>query len=227
MDTNGGEYAAACSLDFSKPPLYYDTFALRDIEGYEHVMQTWPYFKARTSRNALVSNMDAVPVASCWNGIGEKESLAISMLDCSSNQVLFVVAMPAEPFVSSTKLRFRGVPDSLAEHHLEGSECCLIHADNPLSRTLGVYVNPRVRVGYNGPAYEATHPRGAWVSPWQIFRGIWLNRLIRWTRVKFEGVVVRSRVGHWENEREGNREPGEFCLINEMQVLAHNGWAHV
>lgn len=70
MDTNGGEYGAACSLDFAKPPLYYDTFALRDIEGHEHVMQTWPYFRARTSRNALVRNMDAVPVTSCWNGIG-------------------------------------------------------------------------------------------------------------------------------------------------------------
>jgi hypothetical protein len=70
MDTNGGDYAAACSLDFSKPPLYYDTFALRDIEGKAHVMQTWPYFKARGSRNALVSHVDAVPVTSCWNGIG-------------------------------------------------------------------------------------------------------------------------------------------------------------
>lgn len=70
MDTNGGDYGAACSLDFAKPPLYYDTFALRDIEGYEHVMQTWPYFNSRTSRHALVRNMDAVPVKSCWNGIG-------------------------------------------------------------------------------------------------------------------------------------------------------------
>ncbi|EFZ00338.2 hypothetical protein E5D57_010287 [Metarhizium anisopliae] len=206
MDTNGGEYAAACSLDFAKPPLYYDTFALRDIEGHGHVMQTWPYFKARTSRNALVSNLDAVPVTSCWNGI---------------------VVMPAEPFVSSTKLRFRGVPDSLANHHLEGSECCLIHADNPLSRTLGVYLNPRVRVGYNPEAYVATHPAGSWVSAWGIFIGLWKNRLKRWTSITFEGIVVRSRVRHWEKEKSGNREPGVFCLINEMQVLAHNGWAHV
>ncbi|KAK2589812.1 hypothetical protein QQS21_012515 [Conoideocrella luteorostrata] len=206
MDTNGGEYGAACSLDFSKPPQYYDTFALRDIEGHAHVMQTWPYFKARSSRNAIVNNMDAVPVTSCWNGI---------------------VVMPAEPFVSSTKLRFRGVPDSLATYHLEGSECCLIHADNPLSKTLGVYLNPRVRVGYNSAAYEATHPTGSWVSTWEIFTGIWRNRLKRWTSVKFEGVVVRSRIGRWEKENEGQHEPGVFCLINEMQVLAHNGWAHV
>lgn len=78
MDTNGGDYGAACSLDFAKPPLYYDTFALRDIEGHEHVMQTWPYFKARTSRHALVRNMDAVPVKSCWNGIGMFDAQALA-----------------------------------------------------------------------------------------------------------------------------------------------------
>lgn len=70
MDTNNGEYAAACSLDFSKPPLYYDTFALRDSAGRGHAMQTWPYFGGRRSRNALVNHMDAVLVKSCWNGIG-------------------------------------------------------------------------------------------------------------------------------------------------------------
>ncbi|KAK4216799.1 hypothetical protein QBC37DRAFT_370686 [Rhypophila decipiens] len=37
INTNSGRYAAACSLelDFSKPPRYYDTFALSDAEGHE------------------------------------------------------------------------------------------------------------------------------------------------------------------------------------------------
>jgi hypothetical protein len=142
--------------------------------------------------------------------------------------ISFAVVMPTEPFTSSSKLRFRAVPDTLAKHHLEGSECCLIHADNPLSRTRGVFLNPRVRVGYNPQAYEATHPsRGTWVSPWEIFKGIWLNRLKRWTVYTLEGWVVRKRVAAWESEESGNREPGEFCLINEMQVLVERGWAHV
>lgn len=137
--------------------------------------------------------------------------------------------MPADPFVSPTKLRFRGVPDSLALHHLEGSECCLIHADNPLSKTLGVYVNPRVRVGYNLPAYEATHPSSAssWVTAADIFFGLWINRVKRWTRVSFEGWVVRKRIAAWQKDDEARHEPGVFCLINEQQVLAENGWAHV
>lgn len=70
LGTNGGDYAAACSLDFSKPSQYYDTFALRDTNGQAHAMPTWPYFKGSVSRNALVNHLDAVPVASCWNGIG-------------------------------------------------------------------------------------------------------------------------------------------------------------
>lgn len=70
LNTNRGEYAAACSLDFAKAPSFYDTFALRDSEGNEHVMQTWPYFRSQTSRRAM-KMMEPVPVKSCWNGIGK------------------------------------------------------------------------------------------------------------------------------------------------------------
>lgn len=137
--------------------------------------------------------------------------------------------MPAEPFMSpTTALRFRGIDDSLATSHLEGSECCLIHADNPLTKTLGVYLNPRVRVSYNPAAWDEVHPRDkTWVETADIFKGLWKNRLRRWLLWNLESWVVRSRVSTWEKQSANNREPGEFCLINEMQVLAENGWAHV
>jgi hypothetical protein len=70
MDTNDGEYAAVCSLDFSKPPQFYDTFALRDLEGHEPLMQTWPYFRSRESRH-FIERGEPAPVASCWNGMGK------------------------------------------------------------------------------------------------------------------------------------------------------------
>ncbi len=140
----------------------------------------------------------------------------------------FPVAMPTDPFTSSTQLRFRGIADSLADFHLEGSECCLIHADNPLSKARGVYVNPHVRVGYDMPAYQAVHPdRGAWVSPWEIFSGLWANRISRWLAPSFDWWVVSRRVSKWENGGKGRLEPGEFCLINEMHVIREDGWAHV
>jgi hypothetical protein len=69
LDTNGGDYAAACSLDFSKPPNFYDTFALRDSDGNEAIMQTWPYFRSQASRYAVERGLP-VPVKSCWNGMG-------------------------------------------------------------------------------------------------------------------------------------------------------------
>ena len=105
------------------PLLYYDTFALRDISGAKPVTQSWPFFLATESRNAVKSN-SPVPVKSCWNGI---------------------VVFQADPFYKSPPLSFRGIPDSLAVHHLEGSECCLIHADNELSTVKGVWLNPNVR----------------------------------------------------------------------------------
>jgi hypothetical protein len=69
LDTNSGDYAAACSLDFSKPPAFYNTFALRDSSGHEVMMSTWPYFRSYLSRNAMEKGFP-VPVASCWNGMG-------------------------------------------------------------------------------------------------------------------------------------------------------------
>ncbi|TEA13830.1 Alpha-1,3-mannosyltransferase CMT1 [Colletotrichum sidae] len=210
LDTNRGLYAAACSLDFSEPPYYYDTFALRDAGGQAHLMQTWPYFRSRKSREALMAYRDAVPVRSCWNGI---------------------VAMQAAPFLApeGKRLKFRAVADSLAEEqHVEASECCLIHVDNPLSGSLGVYLNPRVRVGYNGDAYRKTHPEGeSWVSVWRAVVGVWEGRARRWFSTDdVKEWVVRKRVQRWE-EKGGRQEKGVDCLINEGQVLVWNGWAHV
>ncbi|KAE8146869.1 cryptococcal mannosyltransferase 1-domain-containing protein [Aspergillus avenaceus] len=205
LATRGGQYAAACSLDFSKPPRFYDTFALRDAEGHDMLMQTWPYFRARASRHAL-KHSQPVPVASCWNG---------------------AVAMDASPFYEKPALRFRGIPDSLAKSHLEGSECCLIHADNPLSRNLGVWLNPNVRVGYNTLAYDAVNaPDRLWLSSLAVLGGLWRNRLLRWFSTPwFKESVVRGRLDAWE-KKEGRREEGAFCIVNEMQVLVENGWAH-
>ena len=70
LDTHKGDYAAACSMDFMYPPHYYDTFALRDSEGYEPVMSSFPDFRSRASRNAIISGQP-VPVQSCWNGVGK------------------------------------------------------------------------------------------------------------------------------------------------------------
>lgn len=138
------------------------------------------------------------------------------------------VAMPAGPFVSSPSLQFRGIPDSLAASHLEGSECCLIHTDNPLRVDKRAYLNPQVRVGYNGEAYDVVHSQGLVLSSWQVFKALWENRIRRWTTSPWlKEWEVSRRVARWKSVSRGNEEAGEICLINEMQVLIKNGWAHV
>ncbi len=207
LHTRNGDYAAVCSLDFSKPPRYYDTFALRDFEGHEAVMSTWPYFRSYTSRAALKRG-DPVPMSSCWNGM---------------------TIMRTQPFYDKQHpLRFRGLPDSLAAAHLEASECCLIHQDNPLSLKRGVFVNPHVKVAYNKGAYDHMNgPEGDLRMRSFLYRS-WENRLRRWlTTDWFKSRVVRARLKQWERKSSSNTEMGIDCIINEMQVLVHNGWAHL
>lgn len=137
--------------------------------------------------------------------------------------------MPADPFISSPPLRFRAIPDSLAASHLEGSEFCLIHIDNPFhTPQKRTYVNPQVLVGYSGDAYAAMHPQQLLLSSWRIFTALWENRIRRWaTSPWLKAWRVRSKVGRWTALSEQHHEAGEVCLVNEMQVLAENGWAHV
>lgn len=259
LKTNNGRYAAACSLDFSKPPYFYDTFALRDVHGHQCATQTWPYFRASKSRKAMM-NAEPVPVSSCWNGIGmlfltfPSVHLSFSVLPfpllpprpvpvsilADSSSFFPTVAMPASSFAGVRGLRFRGIPDDLATSHLEASECCLIHADNPASRSRGVFVNPAVRVGYDRKAYDAVHRNapnppthqggggGSWLSLTDVFFGLWKNRLARWfTTPWFEEQQVRRRIERWARAGEGREEKGGFCVVDEMQIVVRNGWKHL
>lgn len=196
----------------------------------EFSVNTWPFFEAASSRNAILAGQPA-PVQSCWNGI---------------------VAMKAAPFYSqadSSALRFRGVPDSLALEHIEGSECCLIHYDNALSGDLGVWLNPAVRVGYCHPglhkaefeydwdvfkrvcswAYEGVHPgQGqSWVSYWRIVCGVWENRARRLVSARWlRNWTVKRRGSSWLAQNERHEEVGQNCLVDEMQVIEPHGWLH-
>lgn len=211
FETRDGEYAAACSMDYKSPPTYYDTFALRDDFGLKTVSLYWPWFQSPTSRASALRN-EPVQVASCWNGI---------------------VVFDAAPFYASKPLEFRGIADSLADYHLEGSECCLIHADNYLSAQKGVWLNPNVRVGYSVNAYNKIKRDHFPTAFWTVV-GAWVDRANSWrvaVQTSLEARVVRKRLEAWMAETpagESRRyEPGEACLINEMQIMWSNGWKHL
>lgn len=169
-----------------------------------------------------------------------------------------MISMSSSPFYAFPQpLQFRGIPDSLAKSHLEGSECCLIHSDNPLSSTLGNFINPNVRVAFNATTYSAVNggieikseiadlvdgvngdvgDGRIWPGNWELVRGTWENRYVRFVgrvRIWTEGKVVKGRVRKWiedgklRDPPEKREERGLECLVNEMQVLFENGWQHV
>lgn len=213
LHTRDGRYAAACSMDFKTYPYYYDTFALRDDRGMKTASYYWPWFTSPAARGSTRRG-EPVRVESCWNGM-----------------VLF----DSSPFYADPPLRFRGIDDSLADLHLEGSECCLIHADNVLSRDpdKGVWLNPNVRVGYDVPAYRAVKG-GRFPGAVATVVGGWANRWMRFKggiQHKLEMAAVQKRLDKWRSETPtgelSRTEPGVACLINEMQIMWQNGWKHL
>ncbi|KAH8675458.1 polysaccharide export protein [Xylariales sp. PMI_506] len=211
LDTRNGEYAAACSMDYKVAPTYYDTFALRDDLGLKTASLYWPWFQSPRAKASALRN-EPILVTSCWNGI---------------------VVFDAEPFYQEQPLRFRGIDDSLADLHLEGSECCLIHADNYLTEEKGVWLNPNVRVGYSAKAYRKIR-HDHFPNAFYIVVGAWVNRIMSWRvmlQTSLERRVVRSRLEQWAAETPAGGppryEPGEACLINEMQIMWSNGWKHL
>jgi hypothetical protein len=236
-------------MDFSRPPAYYDTFALRDAHGDGHATQTFPYFRAAASRWAQIAGR-AIPVQSCWNGMavfvaapfygsggggagGSRNGSSSGGSSSGGSSSSGGGGSDSDSGGSGTRpLRFRGIPDSLAKYHLEASECCLIHVDNPLTAAHGVWMNPHVRVAYTPAAYDAV-AGGAGGRLWPTWadrlRGVWRNRFVRWTTSTWaRRQRVMARVAKWQAEDAArHHEPGLNCLVNEMQVLVANGWAHV
>lgn len=217
LATNGGSYSAACALDFHYPArvaTYYDTFALRDTNGEQTLSVQYPYFRpsSPSSLHPILAG-NAARVSSCWNGM---------------------ILMDTTSFYNG--LTFRGIPDSLASKHLEGSECCLIHADMNASTPhhSGIYVNPAARVGYTPEAYDLTHfgNQETFLSATQYVLAMYLHRLnrVRTTSARKQMGVVTKRVAKWkqyeENSLEKREEVGEMCLIDEMHLLIWNGWKH-
>jgi hypothetical protein len=198
-------------MDYKNSPAYYDTFALRDDLGLKTISQYWPWFQSPTARAAAEKNAP-VRVTSCWNGI---------------------VVFDSAPFYANPPLQFRGIDDSLADLHLEGSECCLIHADNYLTEEKGVWLNPNVRVGYSVAAYRQVR-RNHFPSPLWTVLGAWVNR-VKGGRItiqtQLEARLVTKRLEQWKvdtpNGDPPRYEPGAACLINEMQIMWANGWKHL
>ena len=87
-----------------------------------------------------------------------------------------------------------------------------------------MWVNPNVRVGYTKEAYEAVRE---WPGIWERVRSWGRGMLMGMLGMPWRDAKVGRRVKEWEGARVGNREVGVDCLVDEMQILAANGWKHV
>ena len=163
--TGKTNYRAACAVDFINPFKFYDTFATRDLDGYDMGVPFYPWFTGAgnaTSRRDVLSQTDAVRVKSCWGGMVSLEAkwfqphlyeVAGSDLVIPGQGKSGTVTHDIPP------LRFRAETDT----YWDASECCLINADLshlPLDNTTGptlgtsdgetgIYMNPYVRVAYD------------------------------------------------------------------------------
>lgn len=141
FSTNEGDYRAACAVDFTHGPLFYDTFATRDYDGYRTGHPVYPWFAhigSAVSRDRVRQQTDTVRIRSCWGGM--------AAFDASMFQPSPEIESRCGSGMSCLPLRFRGSNESF----WEASECCLIYAD--MEEWYGhngkVFINPYVRVAY-------------------------------------------------------------------------------
>ena len=153
LDSSTGRpsYRAACAADFIGYAMFYDTFVVRDLEGFGMGLMFYPWFTPSgksKSRGDVLAGKDAVRVKSCWGGMIALEAAPFQQPQKTSID---------SPKSATDLLRFRYEP----ELFWESSECCLIHADmiareppeDELEST-GIYINPFVRVAYKPVTYS-------------------------------------------------------------------------
>ena len=239
--TGRTQYRAACATDFINPVKFYDTFATRDLEGYDMGVIFYPWFTGAgegLSRRDVLAQKDAVRVKSCWGGMVAFEAR------------WFQSSLPTDDDQSKEKhppLRFRAVNDT----YWDASECCLVHADltELASEELaegetGIFLNPYVRVAYSKASLRwlSFSRRFEWLySPVQSFIN-WIARRPSFNprRLEQPDDEVVDRVWTWDpppNEMQGSfqevtrvAEPGSFCgqkglwYMDEKPVNGKRKW---
>jgi hypothetical protein len=201
FSTNSGEYRAACAVDFVRGVIFYDSFVVRDTEGYGIGLMVYPWFSAAgtaTSRKDVRRGTDAVRVRSCWGGIASFDAAVFRTSDASLEQSSRNTNNPPVPSQSGSPtlaLHFRGSNEAF----WEAAECCLIFADietqdgrPSLENGTGVVINPYIRVAYTKTTY-------AWLPFYQRFERI------------FEYLqFIVSKIGYPEHNPRRLHEAGEM-----------------
>ncbi|EEP78497.1 predicted protein [Uncinocarpus reesii 1704] len=224
-------YRAACAIDFISAIKFYDTFVVRDAEGYEIGTPLFPWFSTAgtaKSRRDVLAEKDAVRVRSCWGGMVAFDAQS------TFQRPLMTTTTSRGLAHQPLSLLFRHEP----ELFWEAAECCLIFAD--LERRLGkpdadtgseVFVNPYVRVAYSRIIWEwmrfvQRYERGL-VNFQRIGSAIGYPRYNP-RRLHDPGQLVREKVWVADGSKpengsyqliERSASPGGFCGERRMFVM--------
>ncbi|EFE32282.1 uncharacterized protein ARB_00804 [Trichophyton benhamiae CBS 112371] len=178
--TGHADYRAACAIDFTANVMFYDTFVVRDNEGYGMGLMFFPWFPVvgkSESRQDVLAEKDAVRVRSCWGGMASFDAQVFQKSSGNHSELALTFRHEPEPF-------------------WEAAECCLIFADMEStsleSNGAGVYVNPYIRVAY-------TENTWAWLGFFRRYERIFAN--LQW---------IVSKIGYPEYNPRRLHNPGQM-----------------
>ena len=113
----------------------------------------------------------------------------------------------------------------LSQYHVEASECCIKHYNNPLFSCHGVWINFAVRVVYSAAAYNAVSGSENRPTKAELRWGVWWSRWFWCFRDPESLLKTRYRTRQWRKHNLEIEEPGVACVSDLAMVLTENRWA--
>ncbi|KAM3514635.1 hypothetical protein MY11210_001741 [Beauveria gryllotalpidicola] len=246
-DTGRTHYLSACAMDYDSPGIFYDSYAVRDAQGYGVGSQEYPVFTTAgdaVSRRDMLGETDAVRVSTCWSGMVAMQARWVQNTDSTSlptpnfQDVAAHVIDPDSPKPVKLPIRFRYEPEIFAD----SCECCLFLADvttvalNAGAIDTDTFLNPYVRVTYKPKLLPWILLSKRWERIWIPIQllGTWLkgrpefnpHRTVRQGEPFLEEVWVAnhslSAGGSWEMKERTGRN-GMMCWGRMMHLMKLDG----
>lgn len=231
-------YRAACAVDFINAFKFYDTFASRDLQGYQMGLPFFPWFASAGdafSRKDVLAQKDAVRVRSCWGGMVAFDAKYFQGFDDGDEQDKYSDHSITDLTPNKNRqkpVRFRADPDIFSE----SSECCLIQADIQdipsqdvdQIRDTGIVMNPFIRVAYDPVTLSWLGVTRRFERLYSLIHDI-LNRLVHQPHFnsRRKEIIAHVEKNSWVIDDNGVKSlktdhivhAGGFCSIEDLQVL--------
>ena len=243
FNTNGGNYRSACAVDFIRKVQFYDTFVVRDNDGYGTGLMMYPWFSgqgSRASRSDVLAQKDAVRVRSCWGGMAAFDAKIFQTQPKTANTApnSASISMPSDlfysdnlfaPSLSTLNTPTRPLPNPLlfrssSEPFWEAAECCLIFADieecyGPANPSTDPLTTSLLHTNSFSSDIASSKHNGVYLNPYvrvaySEATWRWLPFVRRFERAFEMYQRIATRAGPWpEYNPRRTHQPGQ--LINE------------